>query len=142
MEEKITNGENTTNETVRCLEEHLKPIEEGEEHRQCRERRNNIIIKSKELTGDTTNEIDTKVKTILQKLDYKEEYIQATYIGKDRLNNSIVRVELKNIEDKIGILKNKIKLKGAMLTQTSQGMKEKYSKTSDTEQKKKGEKVT
>ncbi|KAJ4447528.1 hypothetical protein ANN_09535 [Periplaneta americana] len=75
-------------------------------------KKKNIIIKSKDLNGDPPSEINTKVKNILQKLDYTGEYKKATYIGKDRLNNGIVRVELGKMEDKINILKKKINLKG------------------------------
>lgn len=87
-------------------------LEEAEEWRKRRERRNNIIIKSKELRRARDSEINQKVGDILQKLDFKEEYKRITHIGTDRLNNGMVKVELNKFEDKLYIMRNKTKLRG------------------------------
>lgn len=144
LEDKITNNDNATKESVKRLENQIKSLEEAEEGRQRRERRNNIIIKSKDLNGDPPSEINTKVKNILQKMDYTGEYKKATYIGKDRLNNGIVRVELGKMEDKINILKKKINLKGddCYVDSDLRDKKEKYSKKSEREREKKEREAT
>lgn len=107
---KIVN--NQTNEKSKQLEEKIKTLEDMEERRQRSEKKNNIIIKSKEFDKVMGSSMDTKVKEILNKIDYKEKYIRASYVGKDRSEKGLVRVEFNRFEDKIFIMRNKNKLKG------------------------------
>lgn len=107
---KIVNDQ--TNEKSKQLEEKIKTLLDAEERRQRREKRSNIIIKSKEFDKDMGSSMDTKVKEILKKIDSKEKYIRASYLGKDRTEKGLVRVELNRFEDKIFIMRNKNKLKG------------------------------
>ena len=59
----------------------VKSLQEAEEHRQRRERKNNIIIKSNELHEDMGMALVIKVKEILRKIEAKDEFIKANYIG-------------------------------------------------------------
>lgn len=112
LEEKIISGENSTNDSVRRIEERLKTLENAEEKRQRSEKRNNIIIKSKDFDEETNNTKDDKVKAILRKIECKEDYTRATFIGRDKLDRGLVKVQMKTMEDKIAVMKNKSKLKG------------------------------
>lgn len=112
IQEQIDNKDKKVQENIKRIEDRINTLEEEEERRQRRERKNNIVIKSKEFKGDNDNETIRKVEDILHKLDFNGEYKRVTQIGKDRFNNCIVKVELKNFQDKISIMKKKIKLKG------------------------------
>ena len=103
---------NSTNDKTKQLEADIKTLQENEERRQRSEKRRNIIIKSMEFGEDSLNTVHTKVEEILRKMDHKDGYIRARYIGKDRTEKGLVRVELNRLEDKIAIMKNKSKLKG------------------------------
>lgn len=111
LENKVTNLDNNTDERFKDFETKLKTLEEKEERRLRRERRNNIIIKSKDLTTDNRDELNTKVMNILRKLDYKDSCPKTTYIGKDYMERGMAKVELKSLRDKIEIMRNKSKLK-------------------------------
>ena len=111
LEEKITNWENTTKGTVRLLENQLRTLENAEESRKRRERWKNIIIKSKDFDDDTRSEMDEKIRGLLRKIECKEEYTRATYLGKDKSDRGLVRLEARFMEDKITIM-NRSKLKG------------------------------
>ena len=83
-----------------------------EELRQHRKRKNNIIINSKSLANDPSTETENKAREILQKIDCKEEFAWATYMGNDVLGKGMIKVQLNNLKDKINIMKNKSKLHG------------------------------
>lgn len=112
LEDKIANGENTTTETVRRIEDRVKSLEEAEERRQRKDKRNNVVIKSKDFDEETSKTPDDKVKNILRRIECKETYNKAIYIGKDKSDRGLVRVEFKTLDDKIAVMRNKNKLKG------------------------------
>ena len=94
------------------LEGMVKVLQDEEEHRQRRERKNNIIIKSNEFDKDMGTTLVDKTKEILRRIETKDEFIKATYIGKNKTEKGIVRVELNSLVDKITVMRNKSKLKG------------------------------
>jgi hypothetical protein len=51
-----------------------------------------------------------KVKDVLRKIEANTAFRKATFIGKDKNNRDIVRVELNTFEEKINVMKNKSKL--------------------------------
>lgn len=112
LENKIYNADKEAKEKIKHLEDSIQAIQVAEEHRQRRERRNNIIIKSKEINKDTGNALENKVKEILKNIEAEEAFTRATYIGTDNSGKGLVRVELTRLKDKISIMKNKHKLKG------------------------------
>ena len=112
LESKIGNIENTFHEKINHLTGELTRLQETEERRQRKERKNNIVIKSKEFGDRTESDQNEKVKKILQEIESDVEFSKTTFIGKNTMGMGLVRVELNNLEDKIKIMKNKNKLKG------------------------------
>ena len=122
MWEKMSNNlENKLNEECRRQREEiqemgkkLQKIEDQEEQRAKRERKNNIVIKSLDMTPDNADKdkIKTKSQEILNSIDEEVKAERVSYIGKDSQNRGIVRVTLKSFDDKLTIMKKKAKLKG------------------------------
>lgn len=117
MENQLSNLEKKTEMQVQKLEDKLKVLEETEEYRKRREKRNNIIIKQKlhntqEDGTISANEIKNHTKEILKKIEAEVDFSRAAYIGKDGANRDLIRVELKNFDDKMKIMSNKRKLQG------------------------------
>lgn len=114
VESRITNIENTTEEKLNLISERIKTLETWEEQMAKRMRKNNIVIKGKEVTmeNDNKREVDAKAKEILWKINANVEIENITYLGKDKNNRGIVRVTFKNFTDKLRIVRNKATLKG------------------------------
>ena len=112
LETKINYVENNTNEKITQMEREITRIQEAEERRQRREKRNNIVVKSKEIDKASPPELVEKVKAIIQKTENNIEISNAIYIGKNSMDMGLIRVELRCLEDKIAIMKNKNKLQG------------------------------
>ena len=114
LEVKIANADNMTQQKIMSLAEKIKALEEQEEQRTKRERKNNIIIKSKAVVfeKDAKVEMETKVREILNKIDTEVVAVNMMYIGKDRQDRGMARVTFKCFEDKIKIVKNKSILRG------------------------------
>jgi hypothetical protein len=92
----------------------IKTLEEQEEQMAKKEKRNNIVIKGKEmiLENDNRSEIETKAKEVVGKINAEVGAANVVYIGRDTNNRGIVRDTFKNLEDKLKIMKNKTTLIG------------------------------
>ena len=112
LQTKVNNMDNSTNEKISNLEKELKWLQEAEERRQRKEKRRNIIIKSKDLRLGNDQEMHEKVREILRRTESNVEFTRATYIGKNKMEMDLARVELKSLEEKITVMKNKSKLRG------------------------------
>jgi hypothetical protein len=53
-----------------------------------------------------------KVKDVLRKIETNTVFRKTNFIGNDKNNRDIVRVELNTFEEKINVMKNKSKLQG------------------------------
>lgn len=98
LEEKITNFDNR-----------LREIERSEELRRRRERRNNIIIKSKTI-AEKKEKLEDEVKEIFKKLEVDVSYEHMHHIGEDWKKRGLALVRLNKLEDKMKIMRNKRKL--------------------------------
>ena len=108
LEIKINNLDNNTGEKIKEIETKLKALRETEEARQRRERKNIIIIKNKDFEMENQDTLNTKVKDVVNKIEYHTDLcLKIAHIGKDIMGRGIVRVKLKNLRDKIAIMKNK-----------------------------------
>lgn len=112
LETRVRNLDNTMDERTTHIEKKLRSLEEAEERRQRRERRQNIIIKNKEIRPDNHEEMTNKVNEILAKVEFNKPYSKVMYICKDYSDRGLARVELASMEDKMTIMKNKHKLAG------------------------------
>ncbi|PSN53390.1 hypothetical protein C0J52_03818 [Blattella germanica] len=113
LENKMSTLDKTIGEKVNEMEKKIRFLEETEERRQKRERRNKIIIKRQNLISDKDEDLNAKVSEILTKIQYEDSYTKISYIGKDKADRDLVRVELKSLKDKITIMRNKSKLAGS-----------------------------
>ena len=112
LEIRIRNIDTTMDDKTRNMEKKLRVLEEAEERRQKRERRQNIIIKNKEIQPDNHKEMTNKVNEILAKVKFSKPYNKLTYLCKDYSDRGLARIELASMEDKMLIMKNKHKLMG------------------------------
>ena len=118
-EEKINNLENKlmdeirkTNEELNGIRDKIQDLENQEEQRSKRERKNNIVIKCTDMAPDEENSIETKTKEILSKINAEVMAEKIMYIGKDKQNRGIPRLTFNKFEDKQKIMRNKSKLRG------------------------------
>lgn len=109
--QRIENMEKSIDVNMVALENRLQKLETKEETRQRSERKNNVIIKSKELDGKQYK-IKEAVEEIFKSIDVKPSFSQVQYIGKDWAGRTLVRARMNNFEDKIQVLRNKKKLQG------------------------------
>ena len=114
LENKLADEIQKTNEELETIRGKIQMLEDQEEQRAKRERRNNIVIKSIDIVPDIENRdsIETKAREILNQIDAEVMAEKAIYIGKDKQNRGIVRVTFDKFEDKLKIVKNKAKLRG------------------------------
>lgn len=114
LEGRVNNIENKTQEKISALEDQIKLLTDQEEYRMRKDRKNNIVVKDKDLKagGENRNETTAKTVEILQKVDASTEITEVTYIGMDKDQRGIVRVTCRSFEDKMKILKNKASLRG------------------------------
>ena len=117
LDNKLNGAYAQLQQKLQQMEQKIKYIETAEEYRKRREKKNNIIIKRKDMIP-TDNDvedrkaIDTKVKNILSKLVTNTEYFHATYLGKDSMNRGLTRVVFNRFKDKMDVMTNKSKLQG------------------------------
>jgi hypothetical protein len=113
LETKLANADSATQDKLNMLSIKIKTLEEQEEQRAKKGKRNNIVIKGEEmvLENDNRSEIETKAKEVVGKINAEVEAANVVYMGKDRNNRGIVRVTFKNLGDKLKIMKNKTILK-------------------------------
>jgi len=112
MEKNIDQLERKHDDRSRGIEYRLQMIEEKEERRTKLEKRNNIIIKSKEFNSKDREQIKEAADEILRSVDFQENIHEIQFIGEDKMGRGIVRVQMPNFTSKINTLKNKNKLKG------------------------------
>lgn len=92
------------------LERRMEEMEKSNETQERFGKRNNIIIKGLQITGESN--MKQNIKTFLKnKLDVEVMPMDAFEMGKDRNNKTMV-VKLNNWEDKMKVMKNKSKLRG------------------------------
>ena len=112
LETRINNIDNSTNKKIINLETKVKWLQEAEERRLRKEKRNNVIVKSKDFGTGNVQELHEKVKEILRKTESNPDFMRATYIGKNKMDMGLARVEFKSLDEQITVMKNKNKLKG------------------------------
>ena len=84
----------------------IKYLEVADERRAKREKKN-VMIKSNGMGTENQETLNMKVKDVVRKIE-----ANTAFIGKDKNNRDIVRVELNTFEENINVMKNKSKLQG------------------------------
>lgn len=111
IDENISKLERKMEEKIRNIDKQMKIIEENDQKRNRIERRNNIIIKCREIE-ENKSDLTKTMKTIMTKMGIEIEHSPPSYIGKDWKERGIARLKLRTLDEKIRIMRSKFKLKG------------------------------